>query len=218
MTEQRDVFLGGEGNAWFDRNSTGELAVSTLDTRLVAHVQAGSSVLEVGCADGRKLAVLAQLVPGRFVGLDPSAEAILEGQTRWPTLDLCVGSADSLPFEEQFDVVILGFFLYLCDRSLLPRVIAEADRVLADGGTLAVIDFDPPYPTRRPYRHCEGLWSFKLDYASLFLAFPSYALAEKIPFHHGGDGWSKDGTERIAMSILKKDLSAGYSHEDDLGH
>ena len=38
---------------------------------------------------------------------------------------------------------------------------------------------------------------------------------EKIPFHHGGDTWVADETERIALTILHKDLGAGYSDERD---
>ena len=222
MTEQRDVFRDGEADAWFERNplsSEERPSARPHDARIAALVDPSSSVLEVGCSDGRMLAAIADLVPGRFAGVDPSAAAITEGQRRWPHLELHVGTADALPFDEQFDVVILGHFLCWCDRELLPKIVAETDRVLRDGGTLAVVDFDPRYPRRRPYRHREGMWSYKMDYASLFAAFPSYALAEKIPFHHADEpGWTSDETERIALSILKKDLTAGYSDEaDDVG-
>ena len=53
-------------------------------------------------------------------------------------------------------------------------------------------------------------------YASLFLAYPSYALAEKVPFTEHGDGWTPDETERIAMTFLRKNLGAGYAIEEDL--
>lgn len=216
MTTQKDAFLAGEADAWFSRNATPRPTPSERLDRVVAHLPPSPSVLEVGCADGRKLAELAASVPGRYVGVDPSPAAIDEGRRRWPDLELHVGSADALPFDEQFDVVILGFFLYLCDRALLPRVVAESDRVLRDGGRLVIIDFDPRFPRQRRYRHLEGLWSFKMDYASLFLAYPSYALAEKVPFTEHGAGWTPDETERIAMTVLRKDLGAGYAVEDDV--
>lgn len=215
MTEQRDAFLADAGDGWFRRNPGTDTAKRHYESRLLSYVEPSSSVLEVGCSDGRRLAALAELVPGRFVGIDPSTEAISAGRDRWPHLQLHVGSADALPFKEKFDLVILGFFLYLCDRALLPQIVAETDRVLRDGGTLAIIDFDPRYPRRRPYRHRPGLWSFKMDYASVFLGFPSYALAEKVPFHHGGDGWEPDETDRIALNILRKDLAGGYFQEDE---
>lgn len=215
MTEQRDAFLAAEADAWFDRNPAGKPLPSWRDKRLAAYVRPASSVLEVGCADGRKLAELSDVVSGRLAGVDPSGVAIEDGRQRWPQLDLRVGSADALPFDEQFGVVILGFFLYLCDRVLLPQIVSECDRVLQDRGMLAIIDFDPRYPRRRPYRHRKGLWTYKMDYASLFLAFPSYSLVERVPFHHAGDTWVADETERIALTILHKDLGGGYSDEPD---
>ena len=33
------------------------------------------------------------------------------------------------------------------------RAVAEADRVLRDGGALAIVDFDPEAPCVRPYHH-----------------------------------------------------------------
>lgn len=214
MNGQRDAFLGGEADAWFARNRTPRPGTPDRVDRLRRYVPANASVLEIGCADGRRLAEIADLA-GRCVGIDPSVTAITEGRARWPQLELYVGSADALPFDRPFDVVILGFFLYLADRELLPRIVAEADRSLADGGTLIIVDFDPRYPRRRQYRHRAGIWSFKMDYASLFLAFPAYSLVEKVPFTEDGDSWTADETERVAMTVLHKDLAAGYSLEVD---
>jgi SAM-dependent methyltransferase len=216
---QREVFLNGEADAWFERNrvAAGSGPVSVVDARIAAHLEGASSILEVGCADGRRLATLASLRPelSRIAGVDPSAAAITDGHANWPHIDLRVGSADELPFDEQFDVVVLGFFLYLCDRSLLPRIVAEVDRVLADGGALAIIDFDPPNPRRRRYRHHDGVWSFKMDYSVPFLAFPSYVQVEKHSFSHTSDGWVADETERVALHVLRKQLDGGYADEDD---
>jgi SAM-dependent methyltransferase len=218
VSSQRDAFLAGEADAWFARNETPIPTPEERLTRLRAHLPDTPSVLEMGCSDGRKLAEVADRRPGRYVGIDPSAAAIAAGRTRWPDLELHVGSADALPVDERFDAVILGFFLYLCDRELLPRVVAEADRVLRDGGALVIVDFDPPSPRRRRYRHHDGIWSYKMDYPSLFLALPSYSLAEKVPFSEHGAGWTADESERIAMSILRKERETGYAHEDEGTH
>jgi adenylyltransferase/sulfurtransferase len=40
------------------------------------------------------------------------------------------------------DLVLFGFCLYLVDRKLISRVVAEADRVLKDTGFLGIVDFD----------------------------------------------------------------------------
>jgi ubiquinone/menaquinone biosynthesis C-methylase UbiE len=218
-TPQREAFMNGEADAWYRRNPISESSSPpAVDLQIARHLGELDSVLEIGCSDGRRLTTLASMVPGldRLAGIDPSEAAITAGQTRWPSLDLRVGSAEAIPFDEPFDVVILGFFLYLCDRALLPRVVAEVDRVLADNGTLAIVDFDPPTPRRRAYRHRAGLWSYKMDYSAPFVVYPSYSCAEKFSFSHDSDTWAEDESERLALYVLKKRVEGGYAVEDDL--
>lgn len=216
MTSQRDVFLHGEGDAYFRRNAAGydaaQAATSTfaLDV-LRPYVGSGARVLEVGCANGLNLERLRRSAGSTGSGIDPSAAAVEAGRSDFPALDLRVGTAEALPFgDAAFDVVLFGFCLYVTDRALLPRVVAEADRVLRDGGFLAIVDFDPPAPVRRTYRHAEGMASFKTDHARLFLGFPHYTLAEKRPFSHGGTGFHPDPGERLAVQVLYKDTASGH--------
>lgn len=215
-TGQRDAFLAGEGDAWFRRNPADDGQSDPRDVLVASHVRPSSSVLEIGCADGRRLAAIAARVPAaRYVGIDPSAEAVEEGNRLHPDLDLRIGTADTLPFEAEFDVVIVGFCLYLCDRALLPRIVSEVDRVLQDGGTLVVTDFDPRYPRRRLYRHHPGLWSYKMDYGAPFLSFPSYSLVQKLPLVPAEEQLVSDETSRMAINVLRKSLPGAYSEEPD---
>ena len=50
-----------------------------------------------------------------------------------------------------FDLVHLGFFLYLVDREDYLRCISEADRLLKFGGFLSIIDFETPIQYRHAY-------------------------------------------------------------------
>ena len=104
----------------------------------------------------------------------------------------------------------IGFCLYLVDRSLLQRVVAEADRVLANGGLLAILDFDPDVPCARPYHHRPGLMSYKMDYAALFLANPAYVLVDKLSTSHTTGQWDPDPQERVALSLSRKNLEQAY--------
>lgn len=216
MTEhQKRVFAGGEADAYFERN---RLASSTVELNewdhvLADHLGKGESVLEIGCSDGRRLAALASLCPDaeKFVGIDPSHAAVSQGSAAWPDLDLRVGTADCTGTDTEFDLVIFGFCLYLCDRDDLPSIVSNADATLVDGGALAIIDFDPAFPSKRTYAHRAGLWSYKMDYAGLFLAFPSYTLMEKHSGGTGGNHFHRNQGERISLSILKKELSSGYA-------
>jgi len=174
-------------------------------------------VLEIGCSSGLNIHLLAQRIgPGEFCGLDPSRIAIENGRIAYPELSLSVGTADCLPYEEAyFNVVWFAFCLYLVDRPLLHRVVAEADRVLATGGVLAITDFDPPLPAKRPYRHRDRVFSYKLDYSRLFLADPAYVLAEKIPLGTGSKKFEIDSADRVALSVLRKESEGNYVYEAD---
>jgi len=88
---------------------------------------------------------------------------------------LMQATADNIPFENnRFDLVIFGFCLYLCDRKDLFKIAYEVDRVLADGGELAILDFSPAFPYRNPYSHQPGIFSYKMAYADLFTWNPAY--------------------------------------------
>lgn len=217
QTNQRDVFAAQEGDGYFRRNRASldkGSEIRDLVIHRIAHqlsATATSRVLEVGCATGANLAVMGGLRPIAGFGVDPSAAAVASGNVRYPALSLTAATADRLPYEDaSFDVVWFGFCLYLIDRALLHRVVAEADRVLKDGGTLAIHDFDPDAPTVRPYHHHPGLNSYKMDYARLFLADPAYVLAEKISFTHQSAHWSPDAQERVGLWICRKNTQAAY--------
>ena len=214
---QREIFLAGEGDAYFRRNAAGydpaRADASSLPLEVIRrYLQAGARVLEIGCANGLNLERLRRDPGCTGSGLDPSAAAIAAGRREFPALDLQVGTAEKLPFADaSFDLVWFGFCLYLVDRPLLPRVVAEADRVLRDGGLLAIVDFDPDASVRRHYRHAPGVSSYKTDHARMFLGFPQYVLAEKRPFSHAGDHWDADPGERLAVQVLAKHTTGGYA-------
>ena len=216
-TIQRDVFAAKEGDGYFQRNQAsldkGSEIRDLVIHRIAHHLSptATSRVLEVGCATGANLAVMSSLRPIEGFGIDPSAAAVASGNARYPALSLSAATADHLPYEDaSFDALWFGFCLYLVDRALLHRVVAEADRVLKDGGMLAIHDFDPDAPTVRPYHHHPGLNSYKMDYARLFLADPAYALAEKLSFTHHSTQWSPDGQQRVGLWICRKNTQAAY--------
>lgn len=214
---QKQQFLAGEGDQWFARNRTHLGTASPVRDRIIERVstqlagQVKPRVLEVGCSHGDNLAELARRMAIDGHGIDPSAQAVEQGRTRWPQIALRQGTADDLPYEGAFfDLVWFGFCLYLVDRALLMRCVAEADRVLRDGGLLAIVDFDPAVPTARRYHHREGLWSYKMDYTKLFLANPAYVLVDKHATSHTSGAWEADPHERVALTLCRKDLTHAY--------
>ena len=214
---QRELFLASEGDAYEIRNEGVEPDRGIL-THLASLLKPGHSVLEIGCGSGGNLRHLEGLVPGiSCSGIDPSALAIDRARVRSPHHHLEVGAADLLPFEGPFDVVLFGFCLYLCDRFLLPRIVAEADRVLrgaraGEAGLLAIIDFDPPSPHRRPYQHDRRMFAYKMDYSALFLANPAYRLITKarVPSSDKSSCWIDALDDRAALWVMSKDEGFAY--------
>ena len=215
---QRNAFIESEGDAWFKRNvDYVPDQLDHVDRLILQGIQPDGNILEVGCADGRRLARIRTAIGGgmSLVGVDPSGAAIKSGMSKFSDLDLRIGTADDLPRNETFSTVILGFCLYLCDRHLLTKIVSEVDRVLVENGTLIIVDFDPPHPRRRRYRHHDGLWSFKMNYAELFTVFPQFVLSSKESMSHSGDQWESNETERIAVWTIRKNNEFGYSLESD---
>lgn len=210
---QKDAFLAGEGDAWFERNASagqsdrlpeGDRLVRELLT-LTSPALSGASVLEIGCGEGRRLGWLKEHAGSRCSGIEPSTRAVDAAMSRG--VDAKVGTADQLPFaDSEFDIVIFGFCLYLCDRSDLFRVACEADRVLKSPGWLLIQDFYSPDAAKRKYHHREGLFSYRLDYRSLFLWHPAYMTYAHRVEHHVLGGFTDDANEWVATSILRKNL------------
>lgn len=203
---QRHAFLSGEGAAWWARNQDRvDYGDDDPVQRAVKMLPTPESILEIGCANGGRLDALRRQTGAECSGIDPAASVIGSGSQAYPGIKLCQGTADRLPYRRVFDIVIFGFCLYLLDRSDLFPAIAEADRVLQDGGHLLIYDFWPEFPCRRPYAHHAGLVSYKMDYSELFVANPAYRLIGHIVAGNGGN--------RTAVHTLRKNCGMAYPDE-----
>ncbi|PHS16480.1 MAG: SAM-dependent methyltransferase [Blastopirellula sp.] len=108
--------------------------------------QAGQSVLEIGCAAGTTLGILAQQFPGiKLAGIDFNAEQINFATQHLTELglsaDLRIEDANHLSWEdESFDHIFIMWFVEHLDEPL--GVLAEASRVLKPGGSISLIETD----------------------------------------------------------------------------
>ena len=220
---QRRAFLDVEGDAYFERNRERhrDLEVAAAHDPLLAAYREldlrPASALEIGASDGWRLECLRRAwgPAAHLAGVDPSARAVAAGRERDRSLDLRVGTAEALPFADgAFELVAFGFCLYLCDRADLFRIAAEADRVLAEGGTLALFDFEAEAPYRNPYGPRDGLASYKFAVRRLFDWNPAYTVRHHAVFPHPGpDGrpparWTDD--DLLAVTLLAKDTAGGW--------
>ena len=101
----------------------------------------GRRVLDVGCGTGTLAAALAERAAARVWGVEPSREMLAVARSRVPRgVGLKQGSAEELPFKDGwFDRVVMSLVVHLVDR---PRALADANRVLAPEGRLAIATFD----------------------------------------------------------------------------
>lgn len=216
---QKELFASAEGDHYYERNRTklDVLRKGASNDAVVRVLTAISmeprSILEIGCSNGWRLDVLRERYSATCSGIDPSQKAIEDGTRSFPGLDLRQGVADQLPYPDAgFDLVIFGFCLYLCDRRDLFRIAAEADRVLADEGHLAIFDFHPPFSYRKAYAHCAGVFTYKMDYAGLFTWHPSYTTVHLEVFADA-PGKSRLPDERMSVAVLRKDPCRAYPND-----
>ena len=207
MASQSELLRQTEANAWYARNKDKLGKKDTVTPLLCANGIHPTAVLEIGCADGWRLEKLHHLFNCDCAGIDLSEDAILAAEERHvadgrKTFWFDVDDASDIPYvSDKFDLVILGFFLYLVDRNKLFQVVAEADRVLKDGGHLVVHDFFALRPHSKTYRHHEKLFTYKMGYAGLFLANPAYSCVSQTGIGKADDDFTV---------LLKKDIKAGW--------
>lgn len=172
MNKQKDIFLLSEGNAYFHRNKNKYKTPDPVLDAISALKLKPRSVLEIGCGDGWRLG---QLKGSSCFGIDPSLDATNYGTKKYGA-HLMRGTAENIAaMSESFDAVIFGFCLYLCDREDLFKIAAEADRVLKDRGYLFIYDFNQESEDV-PYKHRDGVVSYKMNYGRMFDWHPSYGL------------------------------------------
>lgn len=221
MKTQKEIFMSTEGDQWFDRNKTSYGRTSdNLIVDLLKRIELKPTcVLEIGCSNGFRLNQLKEEFGCKCFGIDPSSEAIKDGTTKYPDINLGVGTADDLHYDnDSFDTVAFGFCFYLCDRKDLFRIAYEADRVLKNGGTLIITDFHPPFPFKNQYSHYEGIYSYKMDYGRMFTWNPAYTEVAKVVYSHSGYKLRDVPNERVATLVLRKNEQYAFPEEPYRNH
>ncbi|WP_026751211.1 class I SAM-dependent methyltransferase [Sediminibacterium sp. C3] len=220
-SEQKNAFLKYEADKWFLRNSQAIKNYNSSKDEVINIIKEYNlevnSVLELGSSAGYRLNAIKSLFPTKnLTGLEPSKLAIEYGQENYPSIHFVHGTADNLSClnDNSYDLVIVGFILYVIDRNLLLKVISEIDRVLKDGGVVILVDFFSEKPVKNSYEHIHDLqaFSFKQNYDEIFTSSKLYYLLDKSSFSHDNKikDVSSDYHNKYSISVLKKDLTASY--------
>lgn len=128
-----DILRPADTN-WWERF---ELLVQAADLR-------GRRILDVGCGTGALAAALAERAHAKVWGVDEDVEMLAVASDRVSaSVGLKQARAEALPFRDGwFERVTLSLVVHLVDR---PVALAEARRVLAAEGRLAIVTFDPSH-------------------------------------------------------------------------
>lgn len=211
MRGQKSYFLEAEGNQWFVRNKEAlqnreysKCLITNKIHDILRNFKSEPYLLEIGCGSGHRLRYLQDIEPRMTVkGLDPSSKAVEFARNLG--VEAIIGTADDLPYHDNsFDVVILGFCLYLCDREDLFSIAKEVNRVLKDKGWIIIHDFYSEVPIKREYHHLPGLFSYKMDYRKLFDWHPNFTCYSHEVLNHSDLTYTDDSDEWTAISIIRK--------------
>lgn len=198
--KQSQAFLESEGTAWLKRNK--DKLGNEDDPVLLTMEKYGlkpKRVLEVGCSNGWRLDILQRAWGCHCEGVDPYAKPGVE-----TFVQVWQNTADNMLYcyDSGYDTVIYGWCLYICDPEDYFRIAMEGDRVLDDGGFLIIYDFLADLPYKNKYKHRSGLFSYKMDFAKLWLGHPGYSL-------YGRNIFGEDDNQ-TAVTILKKNIKNAF--------
>ncbi len=147
MREDPFRHLAEAYEAWYE-TPLGAFAIAEEERALKNLLPPGESLLEVGAGTGYWLK---RLPYPKRVGLEPSSAMLQVGKARVPEVEWIPGRGEALPFPEKgFDVVLLFTVLEFVED--VERVLAEARRVLKDGGSLVVGILEALSPWAALYR------------------------------------------------------------------
>lgn len=217
--DQGAVFAAFEGDAWFRRNAAALVdfnPVADLPLRLLdLYGIRPTAVVEVGAANGYRVAELRRRTGARAVAVEVSEEAIRDGIARHPEVEFVRAAAVSVPLRGPFDLVIVNFVFHWVDRLSLLRAAGEIDRLCGTGGFLLIGDFFPANRMRAPYHHARELsiFTYKQDYAALFLSSGVYGLVATLTADHATHTLRPDvpDGDRIGTWLLRKEPDARYA-------
>lgn len=212
---QAAAFLGGMGDEYYGRNIQDLGKRDPIDALLIAGKIKPKAVLEIGCANGWRLKKLHDRFGCQVRGIDPSRQACDDGNRLLGHKWILQGVAEALPYTQpDFDLIIFGFSLWLCDPHNLFQIVANADRVLADKGYLVIHDFIPPKAFKYQYAppHASKaerqLWAWCCDHHKFWAAHPSYRVLMESYQH------KKLSMDRIlvleGVTLLQKDYSTSF--------
>lgn len=215
MVTQDEIFAQYEGDNWYRRNignltPKDDLIISILEQYNT--LNENSKVLEIGCANGYRLAKIYEKYKADVYGIEPSAAALADGQKKWPFIKFFRSTIKDFDvfnagFEEYFNLIIVNSVLHWIDRKYLLISIAQIDRMLKDGGYLIIGDFQTPFGIKNKYKHIEQheLFTYKIAYKEIFKSTWYYMEIINIALNHDKKNFNDIQLENyFSITLLRK--------------
>jgi ubiquinone/menaquinone biosynthesis C-methylase UbiE len=227
MSKQKEYVINHEANNWFNRNKHTLVHQEKIEKDFVLNnfknleLNNIDKILAIGCSNGWRLNELQKITnASECYGIEPSSDAVKEGNELFPNIKLTEGTCENLPFEDNsFDLILVDFCMYLCDRNYLFKTISEIDRILNNNGHVMLYDYYPLYPYSNSYKHSTEICSYKIDLSKAFTWNPYY-----IMLHHTTSNLKciqldsldheksdiSEVNDRICLTVLKKQKEDAY--------
>jgi trans-aconitate methyltransferase len=204
------AWLDGEGDRWFQRNKGAlqkkrDMVMFVLDLYGVKPIRA----VEIGCANGYRLAEIHKRWKTDVTGIEPSEEAISDGRSRWPFIRFINSMSSSFQMEGTVDLVIANFVFHWISRGSLIKSIERIDSLLKDGGFLIIGDFGTENFIKRRYHHLpeDDLFTYKQQYHHAFTSTGLYREVATLRFNHDTGELDAliDDSNMGTVSLLRKE-------------
>jgi ubiquinone/menaquinone biosynthesis C-methylase UbiE len=174
--------LGMEGSLarWYARNTANDIEQFRKEARaLAAHLEEGSSILEVAPGPGYLAIELARLGSHHVVGLDISKTfvelATENARKAGVPIAFHLGNASAMPFDSgSFDLIVCRAAFKNFSEPV--RALAEMHRVLKPGGKAFILDLRPDASTRVIATHIDALKVGRLNALVMRLTFKHMLL------------------------------------------
>lgn len=207
------TFDSSDADSWFLRNSTflktAEASSSILAINQFLNFDSRpiNSILEVGCGNGYKLSYLCEKYNSAGTGIDLSPLAIAEAKKgRNKNIKYLIGDIQSPELDSiKFDLIYLGFFLYLIPPWERIAIYQRVSELLSASGKLVIEDFDviKGQIVITPYHHRKEIMTYKSDIVQEVADTIQMTLVFKQTYSESGFYNETRVNRRLALQIFQ---------------
>lgn len=212
MKSTQEVWKQSESDNWFDRNKLHLGSHSDRPDHVLRIIEIyglqPSSVLELGGANGFRVAELQRVYNCEGMCVEPSASAVDDGKKTYPNISFVQETVEEFQPQTAYDLTIVNFVLHWVGRDGLFKALNTIDASVKEGGYLIVGDFGTTTFRKRHYHHRTDveLYTFKAEYRAMFLASGLYEEVATLHFDYSTREFNtnNDVDNSGVISLLKK--------------